>query len=278
MRSHSEAGCSRRPRPLRGAWPARLIALLVLFALTGCGDDETEHLPIDAIAALVRSDQFQSLAFELDAVPGRAPYPEVQRDLVNELAGVIDKPGGIYVVQTDEITSRGSDYAWPPSELFSLAEYHYDLSVPSDTIKVQVLALDGHYGKDDPSTGNRTLGVAWDSSHIALFTQVIQESCSSLPLSDAVLRQVDLMSQYGVWLHEVGHVLGLVNLGAPMVTAHEDPAHPGHDVNEHCVMHDHLEQQSALRALQARFVSGDQAPFAFDQACLNDIAAVRYGR
>ena len=37
--------------------------------------------------------------------------------------------------------------------------------------------------------------------------------------------------------HEFGHLLGLTNLGTPMVTPHEDAAHMSHCNNSSCLMY-----------------------------------------
>ena len=37
--------------------------------------------------------------------------------------------------------------------------------------------------------------------------------------------------------HVMGHLLGLVNLGSPMQTNHQDAAHPNHCNNSNCLMY-----------------------------------------
>jgi hypothetical protein len=78
-----------------------------------------------------------------------------------------------------------------------------------------------------------------------------------------------------IWTHEVGHVLGLVNFGLPMVEDHEDPDHEYHDHNEDCVMHWAFERRQAFEKIGDRFIDDEDVSLGFDEACLADIEAVR---
>lgn len=69
-----------------------------------------------------------------------------------------------------------------------------------------------------------------------------------------------------VLVHEVGHNLGLVNIGAAMVAPHEDASHPAHDANTSCVMH------YAIATDLVTAVTGS-LPDRFDAECIADLQA-----
>ncbi|MEN0059089.1 MAG: hypothetical protein AAGB31_09655, partial [Bdellovibrio sp.] len=66
---------------------------------------------------------------------------------------------------------------------------------------------------------------------IAIFKDVVQ-STSGNP-NGAVPKFVEQSTM----VHEMGHALGFVNNGVPMVTSHQDTAHGAHTTNSNCVMY-----------------------------------------
>jgi hypothetical protein len=98
---------------------------------------------------------------------------------------------------------------------------------PTDEVGViHVLYLDG---AADPSVGDHLVGAAFGPTSIVLFRDAI---------SEAVGGASRRMSEVERWtlVHEAGHVLGLVGLGAPQVTPHGMPYRPGHCDQPGCVM------------------------------------------
>jgi hypothetical protein len=135
------------------------------------------------------------------------------------------------------------------------------------------MLIDGRSDQDDVS--NRVLGLAWDHAHVALFMDSIDAVCVTMGCPPRMLDQLLPAGQYAILLHELGHLLGLVNLGLPMVEEHEDPDSVGHCDNPDCNMYHAFERQRALEQLHERFIAGDTTPSSFDDACLADLAALR---
>jgi hypothetical protein len=274
-----------RERMVDSEHPRRVVLVLCTLLLfvppAGCSatDDEagdgaaTEGQVPSAVARLIDNDRFPALVIELDSVAGTEPQPDVQVEVVAQLTDLLEKPRGIVVVPDEIIASRGGEHAWTEGELTALAHETFNLAVPDDTAKIHVMTLDGHAATDDQS--NSTVGLAWANTHIALFAGKI-EAVSTTPRAQPHLQlQLIRTGQFSVWLHEVGHLLGLVNVGAPMVEPHEDIEHPGHDINEDCVMFWAIEEARAVEILQQRVIEGDTRAFSFDEACRNDLAAAR---
>lgn len=116
------------------------------------------------------------------------------------------------------------------------------------------------------------LGLAWGHSHIAMFKDNIARSCnarSTLGLLDASACE---RAESAVWLHEIGHILGLVDNGLPMVTNHRDPdpEHGRHDVDPSCIMYWTYDGEAAVDAVFSNLLgSGSELGF-----CPNDLADI----
>ena len=237
---------------------------------TDAATDAPSVGPLSRTERYIRGAQDTRLVIELDAVPGTAPRAAAQSQLVTRLGSLLDKPGGISVVTSDVITSRGADHAWTFAELTALANETFDDDTTPGTVVMHVMWIDGH-DADDTSSG-AVLGVSWGNLHIAMFHDTIERICSG----NVVLgEQLCTAAQYGVWLHEVGHTIGLVDDGIPMVTPHSDAAHAAHDSNSSCLMYWAYDGSAGLDMIESALLGGGSGAPDFDANCLADIAAVR---
>lgn len=248
----------------------RSAALVALLAAVGGCDDEppTGQSPED----LIRSTTFSKLVLEVDHVPGLQPRPEVEEALLAGLRELVDKPDGIEIVHTASVQARGSDHVWKVSALEDVAEKHFDLDVSGDTVKIHVLIIDGHSSKD--SETSRILGDSWAHTHMALYAESIRWQCETF---DGVEDREPFCAhaELSVWTHEIGHLLGLVDAGTPMVTPHAHPSSAGHDVDDECVMAFGSTPQHLDRLSDGPLPGLDLPNLRFDAACLADLAAVR---
>lgn len=263
------------PAPPRAALLA-LTALLVACG-GGGGGGGTGPGPDVVIATqrsrdYLRSDGFGRLVLELDRVAGFEPRSANVDDVETRLAALVDKPQGVEVVLDGTIASRGTDHRWTFAELQVLAAATDDLSVPAGTTKMHVLFVDGAY--DSGPSGGTVLGIAWAQQHLVVFKQTVEELCvaASLPaLGNQVCQDAELV----IWLHEIGHVLGLVDIGLPMITPHEDPQHPGHDSDPDCIMYWAYEGDGLITRVLDDLLQTGNTTLSFDANCLADVAAVR---
>jgi hypothetical protein len=211
----------------------------------------------------------------VDAVDGWGPYDGTGSQLTAGLEDLLAKPDGIEVVMDGTIESRGEDHAWTRDELRTLADQHFDMDVPEGTIKMHVLFVDGHDAQDDED--GKTLGLAWGHTHMALFKRSIEQSCSSGPFGGIARQRLCRKAEQSIWTHEVGHTIGLVDNGLPMVMDHRDPDHGRHDRNDECVMYWAYEREGVFQTLRNRFMNNNESALGFDEACRQDIAALRDG-
>ena len=72
----------------------------------------------------------------------------------------------------------------------------------------------------------------------------------------------------------MGHQLGLVSNGLAMANPHKDADHGAHDSSDKCVMYWAYESSAGIDGLLGGLF-GDQADLGFDQACLDDLNAVK---
>ena len=253
-----------------------ILGSCVLF-VAGCGGanpffPDGSDTPRPRHEDYIRGDRFPRLLLEVDSVQGMAPRASSQEGLLNTLRPLLDKPGGITVQQTDSLSSRGADHAWTDEELDALANQTFDRNTPADTISMHVMFVDGH-SADDSSDG-KILGLAWGQTHLVIFKQTIEDACRSglnATFGDRVCEE----AEQGVWTHEVGHLLGLVDNGVPMVTPHVDSSHPAHDQNKDCVMYWAWETGGLFDQLRTAITNDSSAPLDFDAECKTDLAAVR---
>ncbi len=230
--------------------------------------------PLSALPARVRdtirSDDYTRLVLEVDVVEGMAPRDGVEAQIASLFEDVLDKPDGVEAVRDDVLEPRGSDHAWSFEELRDLAEQTFDLEVDAQTTVLHNLWVDGHSESD--SAQGVILGLQF-GRHIVMFKETIDDVCTraSLPLNR---EQACRRTERGIWIHEIGHAIGLVDNGLPMVEDHKDPERGAHSHNEDCIMYwAYTGEALADRVVDA--ILGEQPELGFDEYCLNDIAAVR---
>lgn len=223
---------------------------------------------------LIAADPYPRLVIEVDYVAGREPRAASIAELEEILETVLDKPGGVEVVLDEELDSVGPDHAWTDAERLQLAIATSNLPVDADTIKIHTLSLDGRAEEDDTMDGV-LLGLAWGFENIVLFRDTLDGGCDDA-LVGVLVEELCAQAELLIWQHEVGHVIGLVDGGLPMVTDHLDPT-PGagrHDADHACVMYREYEGLDAIGATLDRLLRGGPA-IELDAACIADIDAAK---
>jgi hypothetical protein len=165
----------------------------------------------------------------------------------------IDQMEDIGAVPDEEITV---------DDALAIADAHRDLSDDPETKTYYIVFVSGHFA-DSGGVNDAVLGVSiGDTGVVVMFKDVIEGT-------GLVARYVE----QSTLVHELGHAIGLVDNGVPMVADHKDSAHGAHCTNDHCVMYWENEGASAAAAFAQQFAtSGNSILFADD--CLADVDAV----
>jgi hypothetical protein len=237
---------------------------------TGDGGTTTDVDDVPRYLHYIRAEPYPRLVVEVDHVEGRAPYPVAVDGIEQVFGEVLDKPAGVEVVLDDVIpASAEPDPGWSADAMRALAMDTFDLEVPGDAVKIHVLVLDGHAAGE----GSTIFGLAWDHLNIVLFRDLYDAACEDAlvgPLQQPLCEQTEFL----IWQHEMGHVIGLVDAGLPMVVDHRSADRGPHDVDPACIMYADYEGTDAVVALVDRLVGG-APPIELDQHCLDDIEAAK---
>ena len=169
-------------------------------------------------AALLRSGRGDRVVLEVRAQPGMAPEPATIDHLVRVLR---DASGKAVAVDGVDPLPDG-ERAWTAREIVQAAASSAQVESGRSQVVLRLLFLQGTYEGDAG-----VLGVAVAGDVAAVFSDQVDASAGVL-VSPTVVEDA-------VAMHEVGHLLGLVDL--LLGTGRGDPAHPGHSRNRRSVMY-----------------------------------------
>ncbi len=169
------------------------------------------------------ASNYNTINIQLQYMPGYAPNAAALTNLVAFLNTLCNKPGGINITQAQIPASGKSVLAL--ADISALETANRSQFNSGSVLSVYIVYLDAPY-----TTAN-VLGVSYRNTSLAVFGPTMTANSGGLnQVSRAKLEST-------VEEHEFGHLLGLVNLGSPMVTPHEDAAHAAHCNNVSCLMY-----------------------------------------
>lgn len=229
----------------------------------------------------VSAERYTGLLVEIDHVRGKAPASgalDRAAARVEQLAqgGHLGIPDGIRIVVDQEIDPFGGDVVHTFRNLAEIEPGLRTLTPAANESSIHVLYVDGRYEGDDGD--GLVLGFAAPGSWMVMFKDNIERACQdspllALPTLVGLADQVCTVAEASTFVHELGHLFGLVNNGIPMVEPHEDLDHPAHDIDRDCIMYWLVERSGAVDIIAERFQLGDREIATFDAACLADLRA-----
>jgi hypothetical protein len=156
----------------------------------------------------------------------------------------------------DPVVLDGTGEDWTAEELRALADRASRVDQGNGRAVLRILFLGGTF-----EGSSEVLGVAVRGDVLALFSDSIEGSRTPVLSGDTI--------EEAVLVHELGHLLGLVDLARN--TGRADPDHPGHSPNQRSVMYWAVESN-----LIGQVLTGPP-PREFDAADLADLQALREG-
>lgn len=216
--------------------------------------DYLHNRPVGSSAReLLASGTYQSLKIEILYMTGYAPDAAAINHLVATLTAVLNKPSGITVITTQINPSSNSSLS--VNDIIEIEKNNRTAFTSGGQIAVCIVYTNGSY------TDASTLGVAYKNTSAAVFGKKIQDN------SGAIGQPSRTKLEATVFEHELGHLLGLVDLGSPMQSAHKDGAHGNHCNNNTCLMYYASETTDILGFL----ITGNIP--SFDINCRADLVA-----
>ncbi len=142
---------------------------------------------------------------------------------------------------------------WTTDELLNLGKMNALTLIVGSQINVSVIFLNGTY------QGNSSiLGVHFTGNPFVFIFKDVVISAGGTSTDQRYVEQATVV-------HEIGHAVGLVNNGLPMVSSHEDGAHAKHSIDNQCVMYWSVESStSILSGLNHFILAGQLNLFAAD--------------
>ena len=200
---------------------------------------------------LLSGTKFKSLKVELQYMAGFAPDAGAINHLQAFLAARLNKPDGINIV-TKEIAAN-SKTTLTADEVHAIEKESRTSFSTENEIAVYVLYTNGVYSE------NNVLGIAYRNTSAAIFGKKIRDNSGSLGQVSRTKLEATVLE------HEIGHLLGLVDIGSSMQVAHK--ANGNHCNNQNCLMYYASETTDVLGLLLTGNIPS------LDNNCLNDLKA-----
>jgi hypothetical protein len=221
----------------------RILPLLMLVALFSCRKDTVPATNTNAdkqavgqsANQLLSANTYTILNLEIQYAPGMKPQDQSVANLVNFLNTYLNKPAGINVTQK-QVGSAGAATV-TTQDIANFEEKNRSIYTTGNTISIWVYFADADFS----TTG--VAAVAFWNTSICVFEKTIQANTGGVNQASRV------KVESGALMHEMGHLLGLVNTGTPMVKPHEDTGHKGHCINTACLMYYGIQTSGLMNSL-----------------------------
>lgn len=217
-----------------------VVTLALSLCVLSCDNDDSEpenptaqenlenKQPLGTSAnELLASDTFTSIRIEIAYEDGFRPT-QTTIDLIDDfLEARLNKPDGITLTETVVEPSQTGPY--DINDIVDIEDEHRTVFNEGDQIGVWMFFS----GEESSSNmGNSVvLGTAYRNTSVVLYERTFIELAnnSTTPINRSLIETSTLR-------HEVGHLLGLVNIGTPLTSDHEDTNNLRHCNVEECLM------------------------------------------
>lgn len=202
------------------------------MSLAGCANPVPPSQPVAGAAALLTASPEAPIRWHVYAVEGFAPAAQVLEGMNQTFAVLNGLGSAVLSLSSSALPAHGSE-AWTRRELDDLANALRANEGPDpDNRGIRVIYLDGYYQR---ANGDKAIGVAIFDTAFVFPERIAQAGALFLQTDDPGLDKARHV--LAITLHEVGHLIGLVDAGAPMLV----PRHPPPEVDPQQVHSDRPE-------------------------------------
>lgn len=228
---------------------------------SGNGIDRTANLKSLGSSAsdLLNDATYTSMKIEMVYVEGNRPTEEAINNFQNFLRSRIYKPDGIEVNLRSANSTGKSPFTI--EEIVDIEKEERTAYNVGDEIAVWIYFADGSNEKD--TNEKFVLGSAFRNTSMVIYEKTIRAFANRPGAPDRATIEAATLN------HEFSHLFGLVDLGTPPVTDHEDPENEGHCIIEGCLMRASIEFGSGV----VNVIDGGGVPN-LDDACIQDLQSV----
>jgi len=238
---------------------------LFILLVTGCskskdnyvnnpGASDFHNRAVGASAnEILSASKYSSLKIEVQYMTGYPPDAGALNHLQNTLSALINKTSGISIV-TKEIPAS-SKSVLSINDVIEIEKNNRTAFTSGSELAVCILYTNGTY-----SDAN-VLGIAYKNTSVAIFGKTIYDNSGGIGQASRTKLEATVLE------HELGHLLGLVDIGSPMQTGHKDAAHGNHCNNTNCLMYYASETKDILGFLITGSIPS------FDSNCRADLQA-----
>ncbi len=195
---------------------------------------------------------YTSLVVQVNYMQGYEPSQESLDVLKAFLIRYLNKPEGVtiykqMIVGTNQRTLSIKD-------IVSFEKRHRTVFTEGNILSAHILITDGDYNIEE------LLATSYWNTSFAIFGKNVDRYSGG----PGQVSRTKLMSS--LLCHEMGHLLGLVNQGTPMLTDHQDRANGAHCSDNNCLMNFEIETTSSGMPTTGPIPS-------LDNNCHNDLLA-----
>ena len=201
---------------------------LFLSSFSGCFSKEEIlpepfGIPGGLVLACLNSSEFTELTIEIDYEIDQKPRPETLELLVDRINSVCHKQSVTYDLFLTDFEHEGE---WTDEEIRATGRETREMdAMVEGELRFHFMFPSGAHVNEN------VLGVSVDASTVMIFVDQIKEA------ENLVQRPSWENIEAAVTIHELGHLLGLVNLVYVSNIDHEDSEHKGHSSNDQSVMY-----------------------------------------
>lgn len=206
--------------------------LLATFLFTQCSKKDSaptssNNLNTKSVGASAKeylsAGTYTAINVQLQYMPGFAPDGAALTNLTNFLNTLVNKPAGITFSQTPIAASGKSVFSI--DDISALEKINRTQFTNGNVLSVYIVYVDA------PFTTANILGAAYRNTSLVVFGSTVKNNSGGVNQTTRTKLETTVLN------HEVGHLLGLTNLGTPMITPHEDASHMSHCNNSSCLMY-----------------------------------------